>query len=187
VKHKTPLQRLGQQVFCFKADNAAQARRLRQMLPNLDAPNHTVLWSRSAPSSVFSQTDGKGSTLSLIVRDDVTDASVVQFLQKILNTDLLPIIRSRAKVNLRACDGNENGIKWLDLNGSAIESRKWKLHSFQFRSRIEVVYSRYLDYFSKLDRHKDFKVSGNSSSTLKKWLKNILFSRNMAILPNICY
>ena len=140
------LQRHGQQVFCFKANNSSQARRLRQMLPNLDAPNHTVLWSSSAPSSVFSQTDGKGSTVSLIVRDDATDASVMQFLQKMLNTDMLPSIRCRSKANLRACDSSANGIEWLDIHGASIESRKWKLLSFQFRCKITVDYQKYLTY-----------------------------------------
>jgi hypothetical protein len=139
------LQRLGQQVFCFKANNSAQARRLRQMLPNLDSPNHTILWSSSAPSSVFSKTEGRGSTVSLIVRDDVSDASVLQFLQKILDKTLLPSIRSRSEVNLRACDSTD--IQWLDINGAVIESRKWKLRSFQFRSTIEVDYTRYLAYW----------------------------------------
>lgn len=140
------LHRHGQQVFCFNANNSSQARRLRRLLPNLDAPNHTVLWSSSAPSSVFSQTDGKGSTVSLIVRDDTTDASVMQFLQKMLNTDLLPSIRCRSKANLRACDTSVNGIEWLDIHGASIESRKWKLLSFQFRCKIAVDYQKYLTY-----------------------------------------
>jgi hypothetical protein len=152
------LYRHGQQVFCFKASNSSHARRLRQMLPNLDAPNHTVLWSSSAPSSVFSPTVGKGSTVSLIVRDDTTNASVMQFLQKMLNTDLLPSIRCRSKANLRACDTSANGIEWLDIHGASIESRKWKLLSFQFRGKIAVDYQKYLTYcdLSTGDHDKDF-------------------------------
>jgi hypothetical protein len=135
--------RFGQQVFCFKANNEAQAKRLKQMLPSLDAPNHTVFWSRKKPTDVLSISDGRGSTLSVIVREDVTDASVLQFLQKILKTNVLPSICGVSEVALQGCDNTK--IEWLDIEGDDIRSRKWTRRSFQFRSKITVEYQNYVD------------------------------------------
>lgn len=135
--------RFGQQVFCFKANDEAQANRLKQMLPSLDAPNHTVFWSRKRPTDAMSISDGKGSTVSVIVREDVTDASVLQFLQKILNTNVLPSICGVSEVDLQGCDNTK--IEWLDVEGDDIKSRKWTRRSFRFRSKLTFDYQNYID------------------------------------------
>jgi hypothetical protein len=137
------LLRHGKSVYFVKANNSAQARRLRVILPSYDTPNQTVLWSSNdGPIEVFSETQGRVSTISLIVRGDVSDASVRQFLQHILNCFMLPNICSSSELPLKACDSND--IQWIDFSGSAVEFHSWKLKTFQFRSTIDDCYSRYV-------------------------------------------
>jgi hypothetical protein len=152
--------RFGQQVFCFKANNEAQAHRLKQLLPSLDAPNHTALWSRKKPTDAMSISDGKGSTVSLIVREDVTDASVLQFLQKILSTNVLPSICGVSEVALQACDNRK--IEWLDIEGDEIKCCKWNRRSFRFRSKISVEYQNYLDHSVEPHRNKGHRLEDNA-------------------------
>ncbi len=143
----TELLRHGKRVFVFKCNNAAQARRFRLMLPNYDTPNQTVLWSNVGPVEMFSETAERGSTISLIVRDDVSDSSARQFLQEILGVSMLPAICSSFEMPLRACDAND--IQWLDCSDSAVEFHNWKLRAYQFRSIIsnrDDWYSRYVKF-----------------------------------------
>ncbi len=151
------LNRFGQKVFCFKANNEAQARRLKQMLPSLDAPNHTVLWSRTKPTHTMSISDGKGSTVSVIAREDVTDASVLQFLQKILKKNVLPSICGVSEVPLRACE-DKTDIQWLDIHGDVIKARKWNRRSFRFRSQVAVEYQYYLEHAIRPHQHEDHRL-----------------------------
>jgi hypothetical protein len=142
------LLRHGKSVYFFRANNSAQARRLRVILPSYDTPNQTVLWSSNdGPIEVFSETQGRGSTISLIVRGDVSDASVRQFLQHNLNCFMLPNICSSSELPLKACDSND--VQWIDFSGSAVEFHSWKLKTFQFRSTISKTdtddcYARYV-------------------------------------------
>ncbi len=141
------LLRHGKRVFVFKCNNAAQARRFRLMLPSYDTPNQTVLWSNVGLLELFSETVERGSTISLIVRDDVSDSSARQFLQEILGVSMLPAIFSSFEMPLRACDSND--IQWVDCSDSAVEFHSWKLRSYQFRSIIpnrDEWYARYLEF-----------------------------------------
>jgi hypothetical protein len=141
------LLRHGKRVFVFKSNNAAQARRFRLMLPSDDTPNQTVLWPNTGPLKLFSETSEKGSTLSLIVRDDVSDSSARQFLQEILGVYMLPAICTSSEMPLRACDSND--VQWMDCIDSAVEFHSWKLRSYQFRSIIpnrDEWYARYVKF-----------------------------------------
>ncbi len=143
----TELLRHGKRGFVFKCNNAAQARRFRLMLPNFDTPNQTVLWSNVGLLELFSETVERGSTISLIVRDDVSDSSARQFLQDILGVSMLPAICSSFEMPLRACDAND--IQWIDCSDSAVEFHSWKLRSYQFRSIIpnrDDWYARYVEF-----------------------------------------
>jgi hypothetical protein len=120
-------------VFYFRASNAAQARRFRIKLPNFEIPNQTLLWSPARALDVFNKTANYGSTISLVVRDDVSDASVLQFMQDILKRDI-PSIHSSYEHPLKACDAND--IQWMDFSGTTVEFHSWKLRSFQFRCHI---------------------------------------------------
>jgi hypothetical protein len=137
VPEPPQLLRHGRRVFVFKSNNSAQARRARIILPSHETPNEIVLWSNVLPCRRFSESPGQGSTISFIARDDVSDASARQFLQKILGCTMLPSICSWSKQPLRAC--NSRDVQFVDFGCAAVEVHSWKLRSFQFRDVIDGI------------------------------------------------